>query len=130
MENKEKLTEATILALEGKLQESSELQETNEVICPKCGNKSDFIFDNYGFDEEEDCGVADTECKKCGNKFLTYFEEDLSDCECDDCGSVLGLGDPNDDLNSKTVVYDAICYECGANYDVEGNLNIIGVKQK
>jgi len=129
MNNKYTLEEATIKALQGKLIENYMALST--IVCPKCDNDDQydgFDFISFDFDEDDYEPYAVTKCKKCNHKFKTLYREYDVDATCPDCGSEGSLGDAEDCLDGRVVTYDAICDNCGANWDVEGSIEILGVK--
>ena len=81
---------------------------------------SKFIYD---YDETKDSKVAINQ----ETNERIYFEEDIDDTSCPNCGyDCCSLGDPEDDIEAGVVTYDAYCDDCGEAFYVEGQLNITG----
>lgn len=99
-----------------------------EMKCPKCNTKEIKIL-NYDYDEGEDCSLAEAECLGCHSNLNIYFQEELETI-CPECGyDCCSLGDPEDDLESRSVSYDAECDSCGEIFTATGELEIIKIKE-
>lgn len=103
------------------------IEEVSKIQCPKCGSTE--YTDTKEFSVDKNDLISDIlKCNNCNTEYIVVYKEGNIDAECPNCGSEGSLGDPQDNLDTKTVVYDCICDNCGANWDVEGDLKIIDVK--